>query len=78
MNEQTKRGSVEKSIWWGLCASFWYWWDFGVPLFFARDTAFWHGFHLRSVYNTEYVNDPDILNDTARDAVSTDVSYWEP
>lgn len=66
-----------KSIWWGLLASFWYWWDYGIPLFGEHDTAFWHGFNLRACCNdpTLMVNEP---GESARDAVATDVSYWEP
>lgn len=65
-----------KSLWWALQCVFWYRWDHGVPLFTRYIvSAWWHGFYLRTVYNT----DASLLDeeDTPREAVANDVSYWE-
>lgn len=66
---------MKKSIWWAMRCVFWYWWDYGVPLISRGSTAWWHGFNLRSNYNED-----DALADednSPREAVEIDVSYWE-
>lgn len=68
-----------KSTWWALQATFWYWWDCGVPLFGRLDTAWTHGFHLRDCYNDDSIipADDPAQEDSAREAVANDVGYWE-
>lgn len=67
------------SVLWALQATFWFWWDYSLPLMPMprySSTAWWHGFYLRTCLN----EDPALTDDdigTAREAVAVDVSYWE-
>lgn len=66
---------------WALTASFWYWWDFDMPLLFgsAHNRAWWFGFNLRDTINADELLLSDIREhaQTAREQVAIDVSYWE-
>jgi len=67
------------SIWWAICASFWYWADHQLPLLpFPGhfSTCWWQGFYLGEWLN----GDAALTNEdigTAREAVDVEVSYWE-
>lgn len=72
---------TRKSIWWAIRAAFWYRWDYGIPLFFCKGygwSAWFHAFTLRATYNSEpQLSDETCQQETPREAVANDVSYWE-